>query len=773
MNKIERAGVLMSAEDAAEYDKLKQEYEYCDRLQYVFKIKLNSLYGALSNQWFRYYLLPVAESTTATGRLVLKHQCRKVNELLEGEYNIDFPTYFDTEDAIQSGHLATTALHGPKFNGSFATETVVYGDSVTGDTIIDTLNGRLPISSLFTKVDDTVGDKEYCRLTDMSALTYDKSNNITTYKPIIYVMRHKCSKQLYRVWISNSQWVDVTEDHSLIGYVNTKHRTQYGDIICEVKPQELGQDIKSLIYVKYKPCNNQTTQGYSKEMYVLMGLILGNGYIDTTQTGEVLLSTGNKHIKNIENRVLKPLQQQGWISSWVIKPNNHDIQISSVKLRKTLRSELYSTGTKTIPCWMNSEKVENIAAFLSGWFSADGFINKNYTIGLCSISEDHIQIAQELLFKCGISSTYFTETTENSFKGKFSNTYTKRLTVKSTVKFRDNIGFILDDKQSRLLEYTEGRTKRSITYLDFELVKPIKIEKLPITTDYVYDIEVEDTHVFFANNILVHNTDSCYFKTHAETIDEAIQVADLVASKVNKSFPEFVQETFFISEQNKHLIQTAREIVSDKGIFVEKKRYILHVVDSEGKACDKLKIMGLDTKKTTLPSHVSKRLNHFIERLLKGETWEQISEAVVEYKSELLNSENIMDIGLPKGVKKIEHYTEMYNSDPDTRLPGHVAASILYNMCLKEFNDKISTPISSGMKIKVFRLKGKYKKRFTSIAIPTDTEVVPTWFFDNFVIDKQSHITRLVDNPLENILRAIGERSPSRDSLLFNSAWEF
>jgi len=39
---IERGGVLMTSEDAILYDTYKQESEYYNRLQYIYKIKLNS-----------------------------------------------------------------------------------------------------------------------------------------------------------------------------------------------------------------------------------------------------------------------------------------------------------------------------------------------------------------------------------------------------------------------------------------------------------------------------------------------------------------------------------------------------------------------------------------------------------------------------------------------------------------------------------------------------------------------------------------------------------
>lgn len=272
--------------------------------------------------------------------------------------------------------------------------------------------------------------------------------------------------------------------------------------------------------------------------------------------------------------------------------------------------------------------------------------------------------------------------------------------------------------------------------------------------------------------VIYGDTDSTYFKTYATSVEEAIAVADRIAEIVNASYPEFMRQTFLCTPGYDTIIKAGREIVSDRGIFVDKKRYILHLVDLDGKKVDKMKVMGLDTKKTTLPVEVSKKLNGFIERYLKGESWESISQSIVDYKDQLLDSQDIMTIGLPKGIKNIDEYSSKYEDDAATRLPGHVAAAIHYNQSLKQYKDKISPPISSGMKIKVFYLLGNYGK-FKSIALPTDIEVVPQWFVDNFRVDKEAHIERLVDNPLSNILKAIGKQPPTKQSMLVDSLLVF
>jgi DNA polymerase elongation subunit (family B) len=282
--------------------------------------------------------------------------------------------------------------------------------------------------------------------------------------------------------------------------------------------------------------------------------------------------------------------------------------------------------------------------------------------------------------------------------------------------------------------------------------------------------------MFQSEAVIYGDTDSTYFETKAESKGEAIQVANAVAKKVNESYQKFMQDNFLCVPGFDNIIKCGRELVTGRGIFVDKKRYILHILDKDGKTPDKpsdeIKVMGLDTKKTTLPKPVSKKLNNFVERYLKGENWDTIATDIVDYKEQILTTKDVMSIGLPKGVKGVDEYTEAYKLDKETALPGHVAASIFYNKCRESFKDNRSMQIRTGMKIKVFYLSQKYG-RFKSIAIPVDIEEVPSWFFDNFSVDREAHLERLVDNPLENIIKAIGKEVPSKQSLLVDSLLEF
>ena len=65
----------------------KVEEEYWDKRQLVKKINLNSLYGAILNSGCRFFDKRIGQSTTLTGRQIVKHMAGKVNEIITGEYD--------------------------------------------------------------------------------------------------------------------------------------------------------------------------------------------------------------------------------------------------------------------------------------------------------------------------------------------------------------------------------------------------------------------------------------------------------------------------------------------------------------------------------------------------------------------------------------------------------------------------------------------------------------------------------------------------------------
>jgi DNA polymerase elongation subunit (family B) len=84
----------------------KVEEEYWDKRQLVKKINLNSLYGAILNAGCRFFDKRIGQSTTLTGRQIVKHMAGKVNEIITGDFDYRGKAiiYGDTDSCYFSGY---------------------------------------------------------------------------------------------------------------------------------------------------------------------------------------------------------------------------------------------------------------------------------------------------------------------------------------------------------------------------------------------------------------------------------------------------------------------------------------------------------------------------------------------------------------------------------------------------------------------------------------------------------------------------------------------
>jgi|FreactcultureFD7_1027221.scaffolds.fasta_scaffold03217_3 DNA polymerase elongation subunit (family B) len=200
--------------DAEKKKELKKLADFYDQRQLIKKILLNSLYGALGNPGSRFFDARVAQSTTLSGRCIVKHMQSKINEIIAGDYN----------------HLGISCIYGDT-------------DSVDASSIINTSVGQRTIEDLFLNGNLfwNEGDKEYSVNDQIKLIGYDHSLKTANWENYHYVYRHKVSKKKYRVNTADGNCVIVTEDHSIM-VVNDD-----GQLISK-KPTELlvGDKIISL-----------------------------------------------------------------------------------------------------------------------------------------------------------------------------------------------------------------------------------------------------------------------------------------------------------------------------------------------------------------------------------------------------------------------------------------------------------------------------------------------------------------------------------------------
>ena len=289
-------------------------------------------------------------------------------------------------------------------------------------------------------------------------------------------------------------------------------------------------------------------------------------------------------------------------------------------------------------------------------------------------------------------------------------------------------------------------------------------------------LKLDGEYKYPSPSILLGDTDSCYFATGAENADDALFVGRYIQKVINEEIPIYSMSNFLIGQERAGLIRVEQEIVADVGIAVAKKNYVFHLVYKDGKTPkpgDDMKITGLQIKKSIIPKPIRKKLLPIVEILLKEQDWKKMATTLIDFRDYLINEEEIMEIGLPKMVKKVEEYARHYEAKTKITIPGHVQASLFWNKCLEKYNDHESFKIVSGTKIRTFNLTKKIDG-FKSIAIPTDLKNIPQWFSDNIygMIDKEAQVKRLVDKPFGAILRALGEKMPTRKSLAIDEIFE-
>jgi DNA polymerase elongation subunit (family B) len=254
--------------------------------------------------------------------------------------------------------------------------------------------------------------------------------------------------------------------------------------------------------------------------------------------------------------------------------------------------------------------------------------------------------------------------------------------------------------------------------------------------------------------------------------DKVLTLYDEVTNQVNVSFPEFMKTFFNVPRKEGEIIVAGRENCSTMGIFIKKKRYALLMYDDDGVRRDvdgspgKVKVMGIDIKRSDTPSYMQNFLSEVLLKVLTDGTREEVIEMVKEFKKEFRTKPG-WEKGSQTRVNNLTSYknrvsaakkalTRDMNMGGDkskrdkVHLPGHVAAALNWNM-LRELNqDRYAVEIVDGMKCIICKLKPNTFK-LKSVAYPVDATKIPQWFQD-LPFDHELMEQTIVDKKLENLI---------------------
>lgn len=244
---------------------------------------------------------------------------------------------------------------------------------------------------------------------------------------------------------------------------------------------------------------------------------------------------------------------------------------------------------------------------------------------------------------------------------------------------------------------------------------------IAIDTDSVY-FNLED----FVEKYLPNKSDDFICKALDKFCEEKVQ------QFINDSYDELA-EYMNAYEQRMHM---DREAIARTGFWTAKKRYALDVLNMEGyqytqQEYDKgknLKILGLETQKSSTPIFIQDKLKECIITILRNNN-QTLLDDITQFESEFkkLDYNTICGITSVNGINK---YSDK-NGFPTKGAQVHMKGTLAFNRLAEKYNvDKIK----DGDKIRVLFLKVPNKLQSEAIAIPING--LPNEFPINYITDK-------------------------------------
>ena len=160
-----------------------------------------------------------------------------------------------------------------------------------------------------------------------------------------------------------------------------------------------------------------------------------------------------------------------------------------------------------------------------------------------------------------------------------------------------------------------------------------------------------------------------------------------------------------------------REVIADTGIFLAKKRYVMHILDDEGIPMDKYKYTGVEVVRSTMPDAIKPHVKDIIETMLSTQSLAETN-AVLDKVYKIFIDLPVEDITFVSGLKGYEKFSGQCDGWKTAKgMPIHVKSAYYHNMLLKKFNiEKEYETISSGDKVRYFYVQQPNPYNLQSLA---------------------------------------------------------
>jgi len=373
---------------------------------------------------------------------------------------------------------------------------------------VDILFAGFPCFVKGTLVLTNTGYKEIqdVQLTDM-LLTHTG-----TFQKIVNLQQKNYTGQLYDIKIKyHPEVISATEEHPF--YVRQKVRTWNAkekkyDIRFEPAEWKKASDLtmehyygmvindKSIIpsFEIDKQINKSCTeriifQPDHQDQWYMMGYFVGDGWIQDTKKSDHIRDTHTIRFAVHEDHhdIIQRLQK--------VLPITYKQERSGKSLKYGCADQTwfavlkqfgkYAHGKK-IPEWVQDAPTHLIEEFVKGYMDADGFVKKNGSHQLTTVSYDLAYGLQRLYLKLG-----YLAGVEKTIRPKTCVIQGRTCNQRDTYQVR-----ITPTKDFRYSSFIEG---------NYMWYAPCQITTRPVTSETVYNFEVENDNSYIVQNAIVHN----------------------------------------------------------------------------------------------------------------------------------------------------------------------------------------------------------------------------------------------------------------------------
>ncbi len=275
--------------------------------------------------------------------------------------------------------------------------------------------------------------------------------------------------------------------------------------------------------------------------------------------------------------------------------------------------------------------------------------------------------------------------------------------------------------------------------------------------DYIAYIDTDSIYVNFAPLIeLTFGTVDISREKGEEFLDK------VCATKIEKAISDGYEKLANYMGAYRNAMSMKREKITDKTIFIAKKRYIMNVLNSEGVhyAKPKISVTGVESVRSSTPQICRNKMEDAFNVFLNG-TETDAQKFIEEFKNEF-SSLPASEIGKTSGTDDIQKYTDS-NGGYKKGCPIHVRGAILYNKFLKSkgLENRYET-IRSGDKVKFLYLKQPNPLRENVVSFPGH---LPKEMELEQYIDYDTQFYKVFLKPLEIVLDSVGWSSEKIDTL--------